>query len=278
MEKQYKHLMEQQAVDTEVTAGFYEKLEKTGARRKTFRWKVALAVACIALMIPITVLAASNIFGKPKVKVGKLEYLPGRTGYSVRFDNLKAFPLTALSEKARSITKNAIVCYASREDVEKAIGIRFLNNPVLEDAGTLKKPASEYSNMYYTVYYDATGGKLYYIGVDSKFQRGHMNISVMSKLAVENSDLSEEAVSVLLGASYVPKDVINITHEEYTTKAGIPITVFTIRQGGTTNRTCYNAVFAVDNISYDIRFFSDKNRDETDREIVLEVLEGFVLD
>ena len=105
-----------------------------------------------------------------------------------------------------------------------------------------------------------------------------MNISVMSKLAVENSDLSEEAVSVLLGASYVPKDVINITHEEYTTKAGIPITVFTIRQGGTTNRTCYNAVFAVDNISYDIRFFSDKNRDETDREIVLEVLEGFVLD
>ena len=123
MDKQYKHLMQQQCVDAEVTANFHEKLEKAGARRKSFRWKVALAVACIALMIPLTVFAASNIFGKAKVKIGKLEYFPGRTGYSVRFENLKSFSLKALSDKAKSITKKVTAYYDSWEDAERA---RFL--------------------------------------------------------------------------------------------------------------------------------------------------------
>ena len=91
MDKQYKNLMVQQNIGAETTARFYEKLEQTTTQRKSMRWKAALAVVCIALTIPLTVLAVENIFGVPKMKFGKLDWHESPNGYSIRFENLKSF-------------------------------------------------------------------------------------------------------------------------------------------------------------------------------------------
>ena len=102
MDKQYKRFMEQQNITEEAHGTFYEKLENAQPLRRSGRWKVIVAAACIALMIPITVLAAEYIFGTPEVKLGKLEWCDSSNGYSIKFDNLDSFPLNTFSKELQT--------------------------------------------------------------------------------------------------------------------------------------------------------------------------------
>ena len=280
LDKQYKHLMEQQNVDAEVNANFYEKLENAGTRRKSFRWKAALAVACIALMIPITVLAASNIFGKPKIKIGKMEYFPGKNGYSISFDNIENFTLSAFPENIQSIKKDGNAYFDSWQEAKNKLGIGLLNNTVLENDSTIKNQLSQANKYHCEILYRTASSKLYYLGVNANYRRQQMQMEMSAIVTVENPDLTDDAMRAIHSVTRVDakNTMTEIDHEEYTTAEGIPVVIVKFkRENAPYYNAGYHAIFAVDNISYDILFWSNNGNEDLEREVVLEVLEGFVL-
>lgn len=279
MEKQYKHLMEQQAVDTEVTAGFYEKLEKTGARRKTFRWKVALAVACIALMIPITVLAASNIFGKPKVKIGPTEHFPNRNGYVLRFDNIQSLPLSAFPEDIQAITEYKQSYLNSWAAAEKAMDIDLINNTILEDDSTAKGRIvnPDGHSAHCVISYHPSDDQLYYVQVDTTYiVKSKHYFFVKAKIAVEHPKLTADETQILHGITIGYPDDTTISYEEYTTKEGIPVAIVSTQGGSNYLRSI--ASFAVNNIAYEIHFVSTLEEQAAGRELLLEILDAYVVE
>ena len=278
MEKQYKHLMEQQSVDTEVTAGFYEKLKNTGTRRKTFRWKMALAVACIALMIPITVLAASNTFRKGDVQIGNVPHFPTiDNSYSVRFNDIQSTPLSALPKEVQSITEHKRDYLNSWAAAAKITGMDLLRNTALENDGIAKigvlydgEPAA-----HCIVSYNTSDEQLYYVGVEASYYYQNTSFYVRAKLTVEHPDLTEEEKNTLHGITVGMNYDVQISHEEYTTAAGVPAIILRSEADGW---LFYHAVFAVDNISYEIQVRGSTKAEAATREALLEVLDAYVVE
>lgn len=279
LDKQYKHLMEQQNVDAEVNANFYEKLENAGARRNSFRWKAALAVACIALMIPITVLAASNIISKPKVKFGVTEHFPNINAYSLRFDNIQSHPLSAFPKDVQAITDYKKSYLKSWEAAEKTLDIDLMNNTILEADSTGKDRIVDLdgNSAHCVISYHPSGEKLYYVQVDASYivESKHY-FFVKAKITVENPNLTEDEMQTLHGITAGYSGDTTISYEEYTTKEGIPVAIATTWSGS--NYVKSVASFAVNNISYEICIVSTLKEQEAERERLLEVLDAYVLD
>lgn len=281
MDKQYKHLMEQQNIPEKVTTDFYERLEKKTMGCRSFRWKAALIAVCLLLIIPITALAVGNIFGKPKVKIGKMEYIPGKNGYSVTFDDVKSFSLSAFPENIQSIKRDTNAYFDSWQDAGARLGIGLLKNTVLDHETTLKSQLSDINKYHCEIIYRTASSKLYYVGINAKYRRQHMDIEMSAVLTIENPDLTEDTTNAIHSVTRVDiKDVITaLEYEEYTTKEGIPAVIVAFkRENAPKYNRCYHAVFSVDNITYDIRFWSNNGEEAMEREIVMEVIDGFVLD
>lgn len=277
MDKRYKQLMEQQNVSKNVTAQVYEELANSKPKRKSVRWKTVLAVTCIILIIPLTVFAAENIFGVAKVKIGKIAYFPDMEGYSIRFENLNNYPLDAFPQKSQELKDDKDFHYRSWEEAENALGIDLLENTVLADA---KK--SEYyfpitdSIAHCVTGYRAEGGQLYYVCTEASYQYKHLGIQLLAKITVENPKLDEETKQTLHGIT-VGFDRIgdpDISYQEYTTKNGIPVVIVTTR---VKDFTYYSAIFAVNDISYEIRSYSSANDEETEQQLLRDLLDGFQL-
>ena len=277
MDKQYKNLMEQQNINEEVTAQFYEKLEKTGTHRKFVRWKAALAAACIVLMIPLTVIAVENIFSTPKVKLGKLDWHDSTNGYSVRFDNLDNFPLDTFPKELQTLTEHKIVPYDSWEDAEKALGIDLLNNKFLAKA---KKNAMYYVDLpgytHSKILYSQHEGQLFLVSTSAYYRYDDLQLDLKAKITVDHPELDEESKQVLLGIEGVftkPADV-KTGYEEYTTIEGIPVVIL---RWDLDHVIHYAALFAVNDVSYELSARVNPDREEAEKQILLDALDGFKL-
>lgn len=282
MDKQYKNLMEQQNIPAEVTAQFYEKMEQTETRRKPVRWKAALVAACIVLMIPITVLAVETIFGTPKVKLGKLDWHDSPNGYSVQFDNLDSFPLDAFPEELHHLAEHKFVPCDSWEDAEETLGIDLLNNPVLSKARKVtlkynKTAVEEQMNAHSRIVYAQHNGQLYLVSTSAHYLCDGLSLDLKAKLTVEHPELDAKTQQLLLGSEGVVVKPVNvkISYEEYTTKAGIPVMILRWDRGRVFQ---YTAFFAVNDISYEVTAWGDlSDRENTAKQILLDVLDGFML-
>ncbi|MBQ7818014.1 MAG: hypothetical protein IJ388_04390 [Oscillospiraceae bacterium] len=277
-DKQYKTLMEQQDISAEVTAQFYEKMEKTETRRKPIRWKVALITACLALMIPLTAFAVEYMFGVPKVKLGKLDWHPGPNGYSVRFDNLDSFPLDAFSEKMQNITERfAEFSYTTWETAEEDIGIDLLDNTFLANAERVHNCVSgEGNRSHCCVRCTNLEGQLIYVGIRASYRHDGLSLTVGANIAVEHPKMDEEALQSIHSVEGVityPENA-ETTYEAYTTKDGIPTVILRWDLGDTIH---YKAVFAVNDISYELDTYADREIEENQKQILLAALDGFEL-
>ena len=278
MNEQYKKIMDMQDIDSNVTAQFYEKLAKEGSQRKPIRWKAVLAIAFIALMIPLSVWAAKNVFGKSKVKIGEISYFPGMDGYSVRFENLENHTLDAFPKEISNLTEGKNIYTDSWKEAENTIGIDLLENAVLAEAKKATYqfyyPTKESSHCVIGLRTEAD--QLYYVGVEALYKYDHLMINLQSKITVEHPNLDEETKQILHGITvgFDSNNNAQISYEEYTTKEEIPVVII---RAQTNDMIHYNAVFAVNNISYEVRFAGSPDAEETEKQILYKILDGFSL-
>ena len=274
MDKRYKNLMQQQDVDAQITAQFYEKLENK--QRKPIGWKVALAVACLALMIPATVFAVEHLIRVPKVKLGQLQWTDNPNGYSVRFENMDAIPLEAFPEEVRNLETHKHVACASWDAAEETLGIDLLNNPFLQSAPKMTMRYDDLGNVHSKVLYSQWDGQLSFVTANAYYKYNEVQLTLKAKLVVEHPLLTEEDKQVLLGvegATIKPEDV-KISYEEYTTAAGIPVVILRWDLGKIIH---YNAIFAVNDVSYELNAYDVPGREEVERRALFKALDGFEL-
>lgn len=274
MDKQYKDLMRKQNVDEKVTADFYEKLEKKSARRSTFRWRAVLTAACIALVIPITVFAVESIFGTAKVKLGKLDWHESPNGFSVRFDNLDSFPLDAFPEELQYFTDYKIIPCDSWEAAEETLGVDLLNNTFLAQAERETMRYSDVGVVHSKIVCNQQNGQLFYVGTSAHYRYEDIQLDLKAKLTVTHPELDEETKQGLLGVEGVtvmPADV-KTSYEEYTTKEGIPVVILRWELDRLIH---YDAIFAVDDISYELHAWETPEREADVKRILLDALDGF---
>lgn len=276
LDKQYKHLMQQQMIPENTTAEFYEKLDSRSAKHRSLRLKIAIAAACIALMIPVTALAKANIVSQPKIEFGKMKWLDNKEGFSVTLDNIKSYPLDAFPENIQSITEYKQFWLNSSEKAEKLLDIDLLENTVLEDANTSKGRITDNGNSApCMVSCRELGGRLYHIGVLAKYYRQGVGFYVNAQMTVENPQLTQEEITILHSIT-CGTEKSQIEFEEYTTKEGIPVAIVAMRWG---EHVDYFALFAVNNISYKLSFYSATPRAAVAaKQMLIEVLEGYVID
>lgn len=276
MDKKYKNLMEQQNIRDEVNAQFSEALEKSKTRCKSVRWKAAFAAACVALMIPLTVLAVENIFGSPKVKIGKLDWHDSPNGYSIHFENLDNFPLDAFPESEHTLTKHKFVSCESWEAAEETLGIDLLNNAFLSNASRNVMSFSDLGNVHSVIMYAQHEGMLYYVNTAAYYRYNGLQLDLKAKITVDHPTLDEESKQLLHGIEGVfnEPDDVKISCEEYTTKEGIPVVILRCELEHIVQ---YCAVFAVNNISYEVSAWVNPGKEETEKQVLLDVLDGFQL-
>ena len=277
MDNRYKNFVEQQNISAECNRKFYEKLENAKSRRRPVHRIAMVAAACIVLLIPITVFAAEYFFGTPKVKLGKLDWYDGPNGYSIRFDKLDSFPLHAFPEELQTLPEHKRIPYESWEEAEEALGIDLLNNTFLANADKMTSSYGDIKHAHSTILYAQHEGQLYYVGTMASYRYNRLQLDLKAKLTVEHPEMDEETKQILLGVegAVTKPDDVEISYEEYTTKEGIPVVIL---RRNLDNVIWYVAVFAVNDISYELNAWVSPERENSEKHILLDALDGFVLE
>lgn len=274
MDKQYKIMMEQQHIDAEITKHFYGVLEKKQPQRKAIRWQIALAAACIILMIPFTALAAKNIFGTPKIKIGKLDWHNSPNGYSIQFENVDSFPLETFPKEIQTLREMKRIPYNSWEDAEKALRLDLLNNAFLAHAEKLEMDYEDTGASHCRILYNTYEGQLYYVSATANYKYKGLQLDIQAKITVDHPELDEETKQLLLGLEGVINrpTVVETACEEYTTTAGIPVVIL---HWNLDQVIRYVAVFAVNDISYEVTAWINPDNEEAEVMILKNVLNSF---
>lgn len=277
MDKQYRNLMEKQSIGAEANTRFYEKLEKAEPLRRRIRWKAAVAAACIALMIPFSVFAVEYIFGTPKVKLGKLDWHDSPNGFSIRFENLDSFPLDAFPEELQTLKEHKRVACESWEAAEETLGIDLLNNTFLTKANRITMRYDDLGRTHSLILYAQHDGQLYYVGTSAYYRYNGLQLDLKAKLTVEHPEMDEETKQVLLGVEGVMTKSadVEISYEEYTTKEGIPVVIL---RWDLDHVIRYCAVFAVNDISYELNTWVSPEKEAYEKQILFDALDGFELE
>ena len=154
MKDAYTKLMVQQHTSTQGDAAFFEELKQAG-RKRTLVWKAAIAVACILLIIPITVYAVNFLTHDAQTREShnSMEPLPTDSGlhdwrfryvdvittddFEIAFGNLERFSIKEFPIEVRKANSMA-VHYDSWEQAVGDLDLACLSNTVLADDDTEK--------------------------------------------------------------------------------------------------------------------------------------------
>ena len=284
MKDTYTKLMLQQ--HTAKDAAFYEKLENTNAviKRKPV-WKAAIVAACILLMIPVTVWAAEIVFRTTTVTKHNDITIHGEPGIGmqIRYETIQSHPISEFSDHLQTLTESTLIAFDSWEQAEADLGIKLLANPILTDANTHRVHDNhwikEYAGEHCHGYYVGTDGQLFYGTIRAVYERNNLTFSVTAKVTAEHPSKTEEMLREYHGIhiGYDSELDSQVATENIVTKNSIPVTILAIGIGESTS---YVALFAVNDISYEIRSIGTKgdwNNDAVYASIV-EVLEGFTVE
>lgn len=274
MEKQYKNLMAQQNVAEETACAFYEKLGNAPEKPRKIRWSLVLAAACLCLVIPMAALALEYVFGVSTVRTGQMSYASRSEGYLLELENVQSKPLDAFSQELQALNADRVAYFDSWAEAEKMLGIDLLDNEVLESAAPIAHYLAEGNHC--MGIYRTLDGRFHTASTVAAYQKDRVSFEVKANVVAEHPDTPEEFLALFHGSSaaYNKEYGVDIITEEYTTKAGIPVSIVMAELDYYTD--CV-AVFAVDGVSYEIRTLSKYTRDATEKEVLLAVLDGFVL-
>lgn len=291
MNNPYRKLMEQQHLSDQIKQTVYNNLYSTEPNKPRFTFlKVAAVVACIMLMIPISVLAVEYIFS-----IARFDSVENATindqagvGYSIKFDTIQNHPITDFSEHLQNLEKTTLVGYDSWEDAEEDLGIDLISNSILTDGETEQilpyvpkgTPQAPHCEGVYLV----ADGQLYASHISAVYKRSRVNFMVSAQLTAEHPTIADEELKHLHGFEYIyfQEDNPSFKTEQYTTKNGIPMTI------SITNTACssedragftdFNVYFAVNDISYEVWVCGCEGiwDDSHIYTVLCEILEGFV--
>ena len=291
MKDAYTKLMLQQHTSNDTA--FYEKLKNTTGKAKYAPvWKAVAAAVCILLLTPVTAWAAETIFG-----VSLIEYLEGpdfrgvdSVGYQLQVENVENIPITEFSPYLQELKEPELAYFNTWEEAEQAIGIEFLDNPILTDENTNpmksfytgKKPCLAHVQGDY----QALDGQLFSIILKAQYYRNRVGFWVSANMTTDNPQMTEELFQIYhgFGKRYYPSSKTDgFTVEQYTTENGIPVTIVWPENGYSTPE----AYFSVNNVSYHVEIsrYETYTSKETEEMVVArvydllkEVLEGFTLE
>lgn len=292
MSNPYRKLMEQQHLSDQAKQTVYNNLHSTEPNKLRFAFlKAAVAVACIMLMIPISVLAVEYIFSIARfdrVENATIMDQPG-IGYTIRFDTIRNRPITDFSEDLQKLEKTTLVSYDSWEDAEEDLGIDLISNSILTDGETEQilpyvpkgTPQAPHCEGVYLV----ADGQLYASHISAVYKRSRVNFEVSAHITAEHPKIADEELKRLHGFEYIyfQEDDPSFKTEQYTTKNGIPMTICiantTGSSEGSVGFTDFNVYFAVNDISYKVWVCGCEGawNDAHIYSVLCEILEGFTI-
>ena len=284
MKDAYTKLMVQQHTSADADAVFFEKLESTGKQHKSV-WKTAIAAACILLMIPVTAWAAETIFGVTKVtRFNNITYRdePG-VGLKIQYEDIQSYSISDFPEYLQTLSEKTLLTFDSWTEAKQYLGISLLSNSILTDKNTYRvndnywsdAPAGEHCHGYCLV----KDGQLYYGTVRATYERNNVTFSVSAEVTAKHPSYTEERLNEYhsIHIEYAEKWDSLVTTSNIVTSNGIPATILAIGIGETTE---YIALFAVNDISYQVRSVGMRGgwNDDVVYAAIMEVLDGFTVD
>ena len=297
MDEAYAKLMMQQNPSKELDTEFYEKLEAadTGKKHKPV-WKSAAAIACILLLIPVTVWAAESIFGITKANICErptpISGVAG-IGLDIEYENIENHSLKDFSKHLRELEESEEVLHENLEKAEEYLGIDLVDNPVLAAEDTRQVAAFKERGKNFKTYCCIWEEHFLFAEVQSVYHRNDVRFNLTATVTADHPTIDEmEYHNTRL--TYFDEHNREILTEQYVTQAGIPVLIVTVMEydyrDDHDNRTIldYFACFAVNNISYKLEptawSFDDDDLDQyadADEKVAAtlkEVLDGFTLE
>lgn len=297
MKDAYTKLMVQQHTTTDGDAAFYEKLEQAQPKKRANPiLRAAVVAACLCLLIPVTVYAVQNIFGLAKATQMDRplsDNQPG-IGLDIHYENIENFSVKDFPKHLQKLEEGELLLHSSLEEAAQHLGLALIDNPILTAEGTNQVAAFKERGKHHQTFCGVYDGQLIFTQVQSVYKRNDVQFKVSAMATVEHPTL-DEAEYHSINITYYDHHSRKIQTEQYTTQAGIPVLIVTVRDGAIYNydadygalSDCF-ACFAVDNISYQIELtgwhFDSEDRDtfatpeEKVKATLLEVLDGFVIE
>ena len=206
MKDAYTKLMLQQHTSND--AAFYEKLENAQKQKKYRKgWKAAVAAACICLLIPVTAWAAETIFGVTLIEYLEVPDLRGidSVGYQLQVDNVENIPITEFSPYLQELEEPELAHFNTWEEAEQAIGIDFLDNPILTDEDT-NPMKSFYTGKtprlaHIEGRYQVAEGQLFSVILDAQYYRNRVGFWVHANMTTDNPQMTKELFQIYHGFS-----------------------------------------------------------------------------
>ena len=258
---------------------------------KTTRWisvKIAAAVMCIVLLVPITVLALESVFDIAiinSIDRPNAYNCPG-VGVDVKYGNVSSRPITDFSEHLQSLADSENVTYDSWEEAQRDLGIELLDNPVCSEEKTQKIDYyvdGELVRKHCIGRYLVEDGQLSCAMLSAVYRRSSVEYQITATVTAEHPSITEDALRQYheSSATYFDTFTPQVETRQYVTKSGIPATICTVKMEvayGTF--TDYKAYLAVDDVTYCVSCIGVKGRwdDERVSSVLLEVLDGFVVE
>ena len=298
-----------------------EAADRPAQEARRVRWRrPAVFAACLCLVLAGTAVAA-ELSGLRVVEFFQRELRsinPGweeevYSGYTVAGD-VRYFPISELSEEVaeidREISQPTCRSFSSWADMEAFLGIKLMENPLLEDAPSggpfdLGIPGGRgkyvlnlggwFENCVLGI--DAYGSFLLYGKKVWNHWEGGVGVSVKASLLTEHA--AETGYDLSQDSTYYSEEV-ELSQSEYVTPGGLAVTIFqadypyketisTNLETGETEPytqlpwTRYDARFALNGIMYSVRVsdfsnYGGREDSETVWVTLLEVLDGFAVE
>lgn len=296
MDEAYRKFMMQQNPSKDADGAFYEKLDHSTATKKQKPvWKAAVAVACILLLIPVTVWAAENIFSITNVTICQrpIQIIGAAgIGLDIRYESLENHSLKDFSKHLRKLEESEEMLHSSLSDVEEYLGLDLVDNPVLTAEDTRQVAAFKERGKHYKTYCCIWEEDLLFAEVQSVYHRNDVRFNLTATVTAEHPTIDENEYHNT-NITYFDRKHREVLTEQYMTQAGIPVLIVTVMEDDIVSRNhraildCF-ACFAVNNISYKIEptswSYDDEDLDiyaSPDDKVIAtlkEILEGFILE
>jgi len=277
MMEHYCKTMKKLTMSDAAVAGFYEKLEDASVKKRHYTLRPALIAACLCLLIPLAVYAASSIFGQPKSEPITKPPRAGK-GYVTSVDNIYSRQSTDFSPELQTLNDSARKDFSSFQEAENYIGFQLLDAPALFSGDIQKRnillTAQGKSHIYHCHTSFVGDGQLLMGHVEAYYQKGLLNIDLRATVTVDHPEMTDDMLKIIHADRifYPGIQVERIDSENITTEAGLPVCITTVQRSHSND---YEATFSINGVSFSlaIRGCGERKNEEA-KALLLEILES----
>lgn len=278
MMNHYRKLMDRQTLSDTATTQFQEKLDAATPAKASRTLRITLVAACLCLLIPLAVIAATGSFGKPKSEPMTNISRAGK-GYVTSVDDVYPRSISDFSPELQTLDGSEIIDFSSFQEAEDHIGFTLLDAPALFSGDIEKRnvvlTADGKSHIYHCLTSFTGDGQLFMGHVEAYFRKDWININLRAKITADHPDMTDEVMeSIHKTAKFFigSPSRVQITSENITTQAGLPVCITSAKQSHSTD---YEATFAINGVSFSLVISGHGNsRNAEAKELLLQILES----